>query len=399
MLAGRPADLVLAGDEAGGIAEMRREIAGASGTPPGVVALVFAGPGAPDLVTMRAHRLLGEADVVVHDATVSAAVLDLARRDADCVAVDDDGIGPAARPGSGGQAGRAAGEFRRRGSTSDARCRGSDYCRGRAWGGLLRGFAPDPTRGRSSSGHLSRQLGGRRGGPAAQRDRRGGSSRRMPRRAGDRAPRRRSGRPGARRSRPAESARAAESSAASQPRRRRRRPHRAWRAADDADVAGVGPGAAVRATGDPHGHPLLLEAVAPQLGLDRPHDRERERSASDSARPHVGSATQASAVRSIGSNSSRQRHAVLAQNASIARGPRADIGQQDFCSGVITGDDANRCTISRSAVRIRSVRYRRRGRTRPARRATNSPSPCSCQPSRSGTSRCGNGGGGSSLAP
>lgn len=85
MLAGRSADLILAGDEAAGIAEMRREIAAGTATPPGLVYLIPAGPGDADLVTMRAHRLLGEADVVVFDESVSAAVLDLARRDADRV--------------------------------------------------------------------------------------------------------------------------------------------------------------------------------------------------------------------------------------------------------------------------------------------------------------------------
>ena len=90
MLAGRAADLVLAGDEPSGIAAMRQEIASASAAPPGLVALVSAGPGAADLVTMRAHRLLGEADIVVHDATASRDVLDLARRDADFMALEGD---------------------------------------------------------------------------------------------------------------------------------------------------------------------------------------------------------------------------------------------------------------------------------------------------------------------
>ena len=44
--------------------------------------LVEPGPGEGDLVTLRALRLLGEADVVVHEASASAAVLELARRDA-----------------------------------------------------------------------------------------------------------------------------------------------------------------------------------------------------------------------------------------------------------------------------------------------------------------------------
>jgi uroporphyrin-III C-methyltransferase / precorrin-2 dehydrogenase / sirohydrochlorin ferrochelatase len=44
--------------------------------------LVAAGPGAADLLTLRAHRLLGEADVIVHDRLVGDEVLALARREA-----------------------------------------------------------------------------------------------------------------------------------------------------------------------------------------------------------------------------------------------------------------------------------------------------------------------------
>ena len=45
--------------------------------PVGTVHLVGAGPGAPDLLTVRAARLLGEADIVFHDALVSAGILSL----------------------------------------------------------------------------------------------------------------------------------------------------------------------------------------------------------------------------------------------------------------------------------------------------------------------------------
>ena len=48
----------------------------------GHVALVGAGPGAEDLLTLRAQRLLMEADVIVHDALVPDAVIAMGRRDA-----------------------------------------------------------------------------------------------------------------------------------------------------------------------------------------------------------------------------------------------------------------------------------------------------------------------------
>ncbi|SEM03157.1 uroporphyrin-III C-methyltransferase / precorrin-2 dehydrogenase / sirohydrochlorin ferrochelatase [Roseovarius azorensis] len=61
----------------------------AGGTDPvqGSIALVGAGPGAADLLTLRALRLLQEADVIYHDRLVEPAVLELARREAERVFV------------------------------------------------------------------------------------------------------------------------------------------------------------------------------------------------------------------------------------------------------------------------------------------------------------------------
>ncbi len=82
---GRIGELALAGDEIGARRELIRLLDGARSEAPtvGMVHLVGAGPGDPDLLTMKAHRLLQRADVVVYDRLVSAEVLAMARRDAE----------------------------------------------------------------------------------------------------------------------------------------------------------------------------------------------------------------------------------------------------------------------------------------------------------------------------
>ena len=53
----------------------------------GTIFLVGAGPGDPDLLTVRAARLIGAAELIVHDGLVDPAILALARPDARLVSV------------------------------------------------------------------------------------------------------------------------------------------------------------------------------------------------------------------------------------------------------------------------------------------------------------------------
>ena len=65
----------------------------------GSVAFVGAGPGDPDLMTLRARRELGEADVVIHDRLVPAPILEIARREAVVIEAGKTGFGPSTPQG------------------------------------------------------------------------------------------------------------------------------------------------------------------------------------------------------------------------------------------------------------------------------------------------------------
>jgi len=89
LVEGPAARLALAGDQAGArrailseLDAMRRKT-----VPMGIAHIVGAGPGDPDLLTLRAAQLLQEADAILHDELVPPAILARARREAELVTV------------------------------------------------------------------------------------------------------------------------------------------------------------------------------------------------------------------------------------------------------------------------------------------------------------------------
>ena len=86
---GSVAQRFLSGDRAGAHELMMKQINGQSEEAilQGCVHIVGAGPGDPELLTIRAHRILQQADVIFYDRLVGDGIMDLARRDAERIFV------------------------------------------------------------------------------------------------------------------------------------------------------------------------------------------------------------------------------------------------------------------------------------------------------------------------
>jgi uroporphyrin-III C-methyltransferase/precorrin-2 dehydrogenase/sirohydrochlorin ferrochelatase len=79
-------DMALSGNEAAAARAIEEKLQ-QSGAARGFVSLVGAGPGDPELLTLRALRVMQAASVVLYDHLVSPALVDLARRDAERIYV------------------------------------------------------------------------------------------------------------------------------------------------------------------------------------------------------------------------------------------------------------------------------------------------------------------------
>lgn len=94
---GAPRDAFLAKDDVAFELSLTDAIFAAKTSPVGRVSLVGAGPGDPELLTLKAQRKLQEADVIVHDRLVSNAILEMARRDAVRISVGKTPFEPSPR--------------------------------------------------------------------------------------------------------------------------------------------------------------------------------------------------------------------------------------------------------------------------------------------------------------
>jgi len=100
VLTGGPAEAIQRGDEVEGRRLIEALLAGAaSKMQRGCVIIVGAGPGDPDLLTLKAVRALKSADIILYDSLVGEGVLDHARREAVLVEVGKRAGKPSAQQG------------------------------------------------------------------------------------------------------------------------------------------------------------------------------------------------------------------------------------------------------------------------------------------------------------
>jgi uroporphyrin-III C-methyltransferase / precorrin-2 dehydrogenase / sirohydrochlorin ferrochelatase len=88
---------VAAPDQAPSEADLGELLTATDAPEAGSVVLVGAGPGDPELLTLRAVRALQSADVILFDTLVSTAILDFARREAKKMLVGKTGYAPSCR--------------------------------------------------------------------------------------------------------------------------------------------------------------------------------------------------------------------------------------------------------------------------------------------------------------
>lgn len=89
-LEGTVAQQIMAGNEDGARATMENALRDQP-TRTGEAWIVGAGPGDPELLTLKAARLIGSADIILHDRLVSPGVLEFARKDAEFIPVGKQG--------------------------------------------------------------------------------------------------------------------------------------------------------------------------------------------------------------------------------------------------------------------------------------------------------------------